>query len=205
MQSNTLYAGLVLVLVAPFAAQAQVNRTAEPLDPPGTAPAPLHPLDPVDRRETRVGPIDAQIGLQVQAELNQELAISNLSALIQGGVATLQGTVRTAEEKRRAEEIASGVDGVTRVDNEIVVDAARAEAAATNHAEGPTSLDALVRAELAQDPDLAAREIKVSARTNIVTLTGEVASEAERERAGRIAADTLAVAEVRNRLSVRER
>ena len=205
MRNSALLAGSILSLVMTATVSAQSERTPEPLDPPGRAPDPLHPLDPLDRRAELGGPIDAQIGLQVQAELNQALDISNLSALVRDGVATLQGVVRTEDEKTRAEQIARRVDGVERVDNEIVVDAARLAAAVSNHAEGPTALDAIVRASLQRDPDLAARDISVTTRTNIVTLTGEVASEAERQRAERIAAETREVAQVRNRLSVRSR
>jgi osmotically-inducible protein OsmY len=204
MRHNVLFTGLLLCLTASAAVHAQAGRTPEPLDPPGRAPEPLHPLDPLDRRaQPDLRPVDARVGLQVQADLNQELSISNLSALVRDGVATLQGTVRTEDEKNRAGQITRRVDGVTRVDNEIVVDAARAVAAETNHADGPQSLEATVRESLSKDPDLGSRNIGVSTRTSIVTLTGEVASEAERQRAERIAADTRDVAQVRNRLSVR--
>jgi osmotically-inducible protein OsmY len=63
-----------------------------------------------------------------------------------------------------------------------------------------------VAAELRRDPLLASRDIRVVAdrRTNTVTLIGEVASQAERQRATRVAEDAFAVGHVRNRLQVRQ-
>jgi len=68
----------------------------------------------------------------------------------------------------------------------------------------PTAVDTAVLANLNADPRIAGREIGVKANErNAITLSGEVSSEAEKTLAGRIAADTHAVTEVRNLLVVR--
>jgi osmotically-inducible protein OsmY len=146
---------------------------------------------------------DAQLGLEVQAELSQQLQIPGLTSQTTNGVTRLQGTVRTQAEKDRAEQIAQRVNSIGRVDNFIVVDPAAANAAATNYTEGAFTLEAAVRGNLAREPSLVGRNIQVQTRSNIITLTGEVSSQADKDLAGRIAADTRDVTEVRNRIVVR--
>lgn len=59
-----------------------------------------------------------------------------------------------------------------------------------------------VRAHLAADSELSPYRIGVSAREAVVTLTGRVESEAQRDRAGRLAAEVEAVKAVRNLIRV---
>lgn len=145
---------------------------------------------------------DAQLGLEVQAQLSQQIDISGVTSQTNNGVATLRGTVRSQAEKDRAEQIARRVQGITRIDNRIVVDPNSASIAAQEKAAGHT-LATDVRANLSANPRLATQRIDVQTRGNIVTLTGEVSSVADKELAARIATDTREVAEVRNRLVVR--
>ncbi len=49
---------------------------------------------------------DAQLGLEVQARLNQNLGVSNLSSIVRDGVVTLDGMVRADADLKRAEELA---------------------------------------------------------------------------------------------------
>jgi osmotically-inducible protein OsmY len=97
-----------------------------------------------------------------------------------------------------------GAHGVTRVENPAVVSPDSTAIVAADKRAG-NSLETAVRANLDANARLAGRGIGVQTRGNIVTLTGEVESVAEKELAGRIAADTPEVAEVRNRLLVRGR
>jgi osmotically-inducible protein OsmY len=145
---------------------------------------------------------DAQLSLEVQAQLTQELATSGITSQTQHGVTTLFGTVRSEEERNSAEQIARRVDGVTRIENRIVVNPDSAAVVAADKRVGNT-IETSVRANLDANARLAGRGIGVQTRGNIVTLTGEVESVADKELAGRIAADTREVAEVRNRLMVR--
>lgn len=62
-----------------------------------------------------------------------------------------------------------------------------------------------VRARLAGDPELDPFRIGVSTRDGVVTLTGRVELEAQRERAGRLVADVEGVKEVRNLIRVGDR
>ena len=183
-------AGLALAAPAVNAQLEGAGRAVGSLS--GTTPA----------QHVQGAPSDAQLGLEVQAQLRQQIQVANFSSQIQHGVATLRGTAHTDEERLEAEQIAGRINGVTRVENQIVVDAGRAAATDNNHADGDLSLEAAVRASLRSEPRLAAAGIDVMTRSNIVTLTGVVASNDDRELAGRLAARTHEVAEVRNRLAV---
>jgi hyperosmotically inducible periplasmic protein len=146
---------------------------------------------------------DASIGLEVQAQLMQNMSVTGVTSQTQNGVTRLRGTVRSLAEKDQAEQIARRVHGVSSVDNGITVDPRAVAAAETSHSAGGDTLAATVRGNLYGQTQLAGQRIDVQTRGNIVTLTGEVSSEAEKELAGRIAGDTREVSEVRNRLVVR--
>jgi hyperosmotically inducible periplasmic protein len=145
---------------------------------------------------------DPQLALEVQAKLSQQVDISGVTSQTHDGVATLRGTVRSQAERDRAEQIARTVDGITRIDNRIVVNPESASIVAQDKAAGNT-LETDVRANLDANARLSGQGIGIQTRGNIVTLTGEVSSVADKELAGRIATDTREVAEVRNRLVVR--
>lgn len=64
------------------------------------------------------------------------------------------------------------------------------------------TITSAVRARLAGDPELSPYRIGVSARDGVVTLTGRVEREAQRERAERLAGGIEGVKEVRNLIRV---
>lgn len=143
------------------------------------------------------------------------------------GVVTLTGTVPTAAARDRALELARGTDGVTRVEDRLTVNAAgtideRAEqqgryAASKTEAAGDRAGDAAagagaaitdagitaaVKTRLLADPDVAGLEIDVDTQEKVVTLTGTVATAAQKTEAGSIARDTTGVSRVVNNLKV---
>ena len=66
---------------------------------------------------------DATVTASVQAKLTGDKA-SNFSRIdvdTNRSVVTLNGVVRTAEEKSRAEDLAKKVDGVTKVNNNLQI------------------------------------------------------------------------------------
>lgn len=66
---------------------------------------------------------DAEIARAVERDLSADLTLSDarIDAASADGEVTLVGEVATAEAKSRAEEIASRVEGVVRVNNELSV------------------------------------------------------------------------------------
>jgi osmotically-inducible protein OsmY len=175
--------------------------------PESTAQADSRPPVTDSRRNVS----DAQLGLEVQVHLFQGLNVSNLSSIVRYGVATLDGTVRSEEERQRAEQIALGVPGITSVVNQLrIADATLVaianESQALAERETMDTEDA-VRERLRSDPSLGSRQIVVEADdlTNTVTLRGTVSTEDEKARAGQLAVSAFPAGQVRNQLEVRQR
>ena len=194
---------LLLSLLMACTASAIVSAQAPQPAPPtadSTAPA----------RE-RVNASDAQLGLEVQVRLFQELGVSNLSAIVRYGVVTLDGMVRTEADIKRAEELALQVRGVHSVVNELSIAqplsvAVANDAAAVRQREG-NEIEAAVTGSLNADATLGSRSIRVvvDELTNTVTLTGNVATPEEKDRAGLLAVQAYPAGQVRNQLEVRQR
>ena len=192
-----------LPLLATFAAAALASAQQEQAPPrTGGERAPS--------TSERAGSSDPGLALEVQARLYQQLN-SNLSVLVRYGVATLDGVVRTEDDRQRAEAIALEVNGVKGVDNQLAV-APPLTVAAIDDAELSTrqensNIEDNVEQRLRMDAALGSRDIRVVADglTNTVTLSGTVSTEEEKERAGRIAVSAFPVGQVRNQLQVRQR
>jgi hyperosmotically inducible periplasmic protein len=123
-------------------------------------------------------------------------------------VVTLTGNVETAMAKTRAVEIARATDGVTQVvDNLQVTGAVAAQPDAYPPAERATFSDASVtvsvKSKLAADPTVSALRIDVDTENQVVTLTGDVRSEAEREQALKLAREVEGVKSVTDRLTLK--
>jgi osmotically-inducible protein OsmY len=91
---------------------------------------------------------------------------------------------------------------------ELTRDAARVAGKAANELEGALSdgaLTAKISSKLALDDNVTARAINVDTSASVVTLRGTVGSEAERERAVRLARETRGVARVVDELQVKPR
>lgn len=176
----------------------ELATAAQPRVPPRPADLPAEPAV----REA-IGPSDTALGIQVQTRIFEALDVADLRARVDDGVARLQGTVRSETDRLRAADIARDVMGVQRVLNELEVDPTAADDPALES--DVATLEGAVAAQLRGDPVLGSRDINVTVdrRSNTLTLTGEVASQAEKERATRITAQAFTVGHVRNRLQVR--
>jgi osmotically-inducible protein OsmY len=160
---------------------------------------------------------DAEVGVHVQSELSRDLQMPRVRSDVRNGVATLNGTVASEADKQRAEQIARRVEGVTRVRNALVVEGRPSAGASVGSSAGASvgerleqrtrsvgpSTNEAIASRLRADARLTQRDIDVRTRGDVITLTGEVQSVAEKEAAGRIAAETATGTEVRNRLNVR--
>jgi hyperosmotically inducible protein len=110
-------------------------------------------------------------------------------------IVTLTGTVDTARAKTRAVEIARLEKGVFQVDDKITV-APGAPPVPTD-----ASLTAAVNAKLVADTTLSGLKIKVDTLDGVVTLSGDVRSQSDRDVAVRLARETAGVREVNDRLA----
>jgi osmotically-inducible protein OsmY len=198
--NQNLQFSLLVAATAAALASAQAPQLTLPAD---------DPPQPAQERE-RVTVSDAQLGLEVQGRLSQELGV-NVSAIVRYGVVTLDGIVRTDADLKRAEELALEVHGVHKVVNELNVaqplSIAIANDAAADRAREGTDIELAVTSRLNEDAVLGSRPIQVvvDALTNTVTLTGRVSTPDEKDRAGQIAVAAFPAGQVRNQLEVQQR
>ncbi len=152
--------------------------------------------------------------LEIRADLNERLVASqglqgqNIQSSVQDRIVTLTGRVETPAQRAGAEQVARSVPNVVDVVNNLEVsNPAAGQSETPGESEGSSKdkdvanrvLFALFK-ERENFTDVGA--IKVAGRSNAVTLTGSVASKAERALAGRVAKDVDGVKNVSNQLTI---
>lgn len=142
--------------------------------------------------------------------LNQHLSPFGIEIDVDGSTATLKGKVEESVQKDLAEEIALGMDGIDRVDNQIEVDTdlrdrdRDADERGFGDRVADATTTATVRSKLLWNRNTQGLSISVSTENGEVTLEGEADSEASRDLAERLAANTDGVDSVNNRIRVGE-
>ncbi|MCK5695106.1 MAG: BON domain-containing protein [Desulfobacula sp.] len=93
------------------------------------------------------------------------------------GVVYLIGVVESSYQRRMAADIARGVEGVRRIENQLLV-------GETTFGQilDDTILTSKIRTELLKDPDIRSTNIDVDTNNNIITVTGIVKSQKKKER-----------------------
>lgn len=139
--------------------------------------------------------------------LSPYLRANDLKVSVHDGTATLSGKVDDAVNKDLATQIALGVSGVDKVDNQIVVQAdyvPPAESSARSYGEviDDATITAKVKSKLLWSKHVDGLSTNVSTESGRVTLQGTAASAAARELAGRLATNTHGVASLDNQLRV---
>lgn len=107
-----------LLLAAPAMAQEQPAAVALTAGGQEEAPAAANVAEPVIPLETN----DAAIGRRLSGLYSELSGLGQIRADVRSGVVTLSGTALTAEDRQRAESIASRLAGVASVENEITVE-----------------------------------------------------------------------------------
>lgn len=169
---------------------------------------------------------------QIEHRLSKDASLKtyHLNVMVEGGVATLTGTVATDAQKTRAGRLAH-VSGITRVDNQIVVDrsvatkgtvgekmksAGRktkegAEKVAEKTKEGLSKtgeaitdawITSRVKTSFIGEDRLKGSDINVDTNDHVVTLKGTVATEAGRAKAVALARQVEGVHHVVDHLTV---
>ncbi len=154
------------------------------------------------------GQTDAGITTAVKGKLAADDAVKayQIDVDTERKVVTLTGTVDTAIAKSRAVEIARDTNGVTSVTDNIVV-SATADTAPTMPDAAPAALSdpgitATVKTKLLGDPAVGGLRIDVDTRDGVVTLSGQVKTQAERDQALKLARETDGVKTVEDKLTV---
>jgi osmotically-inducible protein OsmY len=121
--------------------------------------------------------------IQAQYFLDPEIKPWNIDVTTNSaGVVTLRGVVEEAADRDEAVRIARETEGVSRVDNQLRVKAEAPTAADTTRADdqaGDGWITAKVQAKFFVDPDVKGRNIDVETQNRVVTLRGDVETEAE--------------------------
>ncbi|MCB1929278.1 MAG: BON domain-containing protein [Rhodocyclaceae bacterium] len=119
-------------------------------------------------------------------------------------VVLLEGEVDSAKEKAQAEKVARSVEGVEGVMNKLIVVGSGdgEEKSAVGQFVSDTVVTTKVKTALAADTTTEAIEIEVETTRGVVSLRGEVDSEAESKQAEKLALGIEGVREVDNELIV---
>lgn len=159
-------------------------------------------------------PTDEQLVSRVQSKFYQaeDLRTSTIDVKASESVVTLAGTVASESRRRQALSLARNANGVSAVRDELRVDQAAA-ATAEPAAQMPTGVAARtdlgdgwittkIQAQFYLDPDIKGRNVEVTTKNGVVTLTGTVDNDIMRQQALAIAKDTDDVTRVVDRLTV---
>jgi osmotically-inducible protein OsmY len=138
--------------------------------------------------------------------LNRHLNPFTIDVDVENGSAKLTGKVETDVERDLAEQIALGIDGVTKVDNQLTLDpvfeAKVSSEPSMSQRFDDATLVATVKSKLLWNSNTEGLDINVDAANGMVSLTGTAPSGEAKDLAGRLAANTNGVREVKNMLSV---
>lgn len=126
---------------------------------------------------------------------NPALEAYEIDIDVNGNRAILTGDVESKIEKRLAERIAMNTDGISRVDNQILVDPQLVITVVDTDPDfgrfvADATIEAMVGSRLLWNDDTDGLDIDVSAMQGRVTLTGNADSERSRSLAGWLAANT---------------
>ncbi|QBL10641.1 BON domain-containing protein [Rheinheimera sp. D18] len=135
--------------------------------------------------------------------LNGNLNSFKINTDVKDGVVTLTGSVESKVDKALAEELIENLDGVSRVDNKLtVMNANAADKDSNGSAFKDAKIATVVKTRLLFESEVSGTSIDVDAKDGVVTLKGEVDSDAERDLAVAIAKNTHDVSRVVNKLDV---
>jgi len=121
----------------------------------------------------------------------------NIDVDVLNGVVYLIGVVESSSQKRMAEGIARGVEGVRHVENQLLVGKTT-----IGQDLNDTMLTSKIRAKLLQDPDIRSTNIDVDTNNNVITLTGILKTDKERNRVLYVVQKVAGNRQIVNNLSV---
>ncbi|MCF7989594.1 MAG: BON domain-containing protein [Thiohalocapsa sp.] len=158
---------------------------------------------------------DANITTRIELRLlwNRETSSLDIDVDTADGEVRLGGTAASEAERQAAERIALGTEGVRAVENSITV----AEGGGTGEASSDTDaaasplpsmpvgdawITARVEMSLRFDSEIKDGNIDVSTDNGVVSLTGTVRSQAQKEKAAEVAGGIIGVKQVDNALRI---
>jgi hyperosmotically inducible protein len=145
---------------------------------------------------------DAAVTAKVKAALtdNEEVKARQVDVESYRGVVQLNGFVESADAKSAATRVASNVEGVREVRNNLSV---REPERTAGEVVDDGMVTAKVKAALIADPVTKAGQINVDTNGGIVQLSGFVDSSAEKSKATEVARTVEGVRDVQNQLDIK--
>ena len=152
--------------------------------------------------------------IETAITLNRHLNPFSIDTEVKNGVAYLDGSVESDIDRDLAAEIAMSIDGVTEVKNNLRVETQKPStldkvAGATKSTTSnllssvdDATITAGVKTRLMANGNIKGLDINVDTEGDVVTLSGKVRSEEERQLAEKLALNVDSVASVRNELTV---
>lgn len=138
--------------------------------------------------------------------LNGNLNSFTIDTQVKNGAVTLTGEVENEVDKALAAELIEGLDGVTSVDNKLMVK--KGSKTAADPKQSSALMDAkiatVVKTSLLFESETSGTSIDVDVKNNVVTLSGVVDSDAEKDLAIAKAKNTKDVTNVIDNLTVSE-
>ena len=144
---------------------------------------------------------------------NEHLNSFDIDTGVKNGVASLRGAVESDIDRDLAGEIAKSIDGVTKVENELIVDKAKAamskDSDAAKQRQGfkqgvmNATLTARVKSQLLMNGNTGGMAINVDSKQGAVTLSGTVKSDQEKDLALKLASNTTGATSVADHLVVK--
>jgi hyperosmotically inducible protein len=116
------------------------------------------------------------------------------------GIVQLNGFVDGEKEKAQATAVAQGVEGVKKVENNLIV---KTEGSSTGQSIDDTGITTGVNNKLIESKETKAGDIKVATHNGVVQLSGFVDSQAQKDAAGKVAQSVKGVKSVKNDLHVK--
>jgi osmotically-inducible protein OsmY len=167
----------------------------------GLAASPLSAAEPA---HTALTDARAEARIETTYRLSPYLRADQLDVQVSNGVATLSGSVPEEVSKELAEAIASGIEGVSKVENALTVDAKVRADTPRRFAEvlDDGTITTAINSKLAWSRFANDLQVTVATRDGAVTLTGNARSADARAAANRLAATTRGVGEVDDRIVV---
>ena len=148
---------------------------------------------------------DAGITTKVKAKLAADSAVkaSQVHVETKNQVVTLSGTVDSEAAKAQAVALARGTEGVVDVvDNLTLAAPQAAEGRTIGQTIDDATITAAVKSKLLADTTVGGLKIEVDTKNGVVSLSGPVKSQSEKDTAVRIARETNGVKDVQDNLVV---
>jgi len=142
---------------------------------------------------------DSVISTKVKAKMvsDEFVKARHIDVDVLNGVVYLIGVVESLSQKRMASDIARGTEGVVKIENQLIVGKST-----IGQDLNDTILTSKIKVKLLQTSDIRSTNIDVDTNNNIVTLTGIVSTQREKDKVLNIVQNIAGNKRINNNLKV---